>query len=321
MNFSLYYVLIFLWGTYSNQLDTSVLLVKSYFIQKQERSLRDYFQNIKDGVIIFKSSTIQKQSSTPIEVQDQDSLFYNSSFVNLFNKEPETTDSTDFDCSEFCKRKLLLLENLTKTQTSTSADKKSDLADDQINKSLTLNDVIMQVISVRDVVIFTTQIGAELQETAKIEVSYQNITFEHEEDCHMLTFRNVTHLEKLQEQQKQLEIIDSVTATVAHNMITPLKSISLLAKKIAQNRGLDNIEDANLVYSTSQLLLAEVMLLLDRNQLQKERFKPNLTSLSVNKTIQSTVSLLQLQSQMQQVKIKLEKLPNDVILDLDAFRT
>jgi hypothetical protein len=77
-------------------------------------------------------------------------------------------------------------------------------------------------------------------------------------------------------------------------MITPLKSISLLAKKIAQNRGLDNIEDANLVYSTSQLLLAEVMLLLDRNQLQKERFKPNLTSLSVNKTIQSTVSLLQL---------------------------
>jgi K+-sensing histidine kinase KdpD len=76
-----------------------------------------------------------------------------------------------------------------------------------------------------------------------------------------------------------------------------------------------------LIFSASQLLLSEVMLLLDRNKLDKDRFEPNLTSLSVNETIKSTVALLKLQSKMQKVKISLEKLPEDVMLELDSFRT
>lgn len=83
-----------------------------------------------------------------------------------------------------------------------------------------------------------------------------------------------------------------MTATVAHNMITPLKSISLLSRNIAQNMGHDDNKDATLVFSTSQLLLSEVMLLLDRNQLDKDRFQPNFASLSVNQTIKTTVELL-----------------------------
>ena len=63
------------------------------------------------------------------------------------------------------------------------------------------------------------------------------------------------------------------------------------------------------------------MLLLDRNQLDQDRFQPNFTSLSVNKTIKTAVSLLQLQSKMQKVKIRLEKLQEDVVLELDLFRT
>lgn len=90
-----------------------------------------------------------------------------------------------------------------------------------------------------------------------------------------------------------------MTATVAHNMITPLKSISLLSRNIAQNiEGHEDNKNATLVFSTSQLLLAEVMLLLDRNQLDKDRFQPNFASLSVNQTIKSVVSILQMQSKM-----------------------
>ena len=76
-----------------------------------------------------------------------------------------------------------------------------------------------------------------------------------------------------------------------------------------------------MIFSASELLLSEVMLLLDRNKLDKDSFQPNLTSLSVNETIKSTVALLKLQSKMQKVKISLEKLPEDVILELDSFRT
>jgi signal transduction histidine kinase len=115
-----------------------------------------------------------------------------------------------------------------------------------------------------------------------IEVSCQKVTFETENNCLMLTFRDISHLQKLQDQQKKLEVIDAVTANVAHNMITPLKSISLLSQNIAVNKGSNHSKDATLVYSTSQLLLSEVMLLLDRNQLDKERFQPNFQSLSVN---------------------------------------
>jgi len=107
--------------------------------------------------------------------------------------------------------------------------------------------------------------GTDTDVFKTIEISYQNITFEHEDNCHMLKLRDISHLQKLQEQQQKLEIIDAVTATVAHNMITPLKSISLLSRNIAQNMAPEDNKEATLVFSTSQLLLSEVMLLLDRN--------------------------------------------------------
>ena len=95
----------------------------------------------------------------------------------------------------------------------------------------------------------------------------------------MFKFRDISHLQKLQEQKLKLEIIDAVTATIAHNMITPLKSVSLLSRNIASNIGSDNRKDATLVYFTSQLLLSEVMLLLDKNQLDRDRFQPDFTSI------------------------------------------
>jgi len=55
-------------------------------------------------------------------------------------------------------------------------------------------------------------------------------------------------------------------------MTTPLKSIGLLSRKIAHNKSSDNEKEATLVFTTSQLLLAEVMLLLDKNKLDKDRF-------------------------------------------------
>jgi hypothetical protein len=52
-------------------------------------------------------------------------------------------------------------------------------------------------------------------------------------------------------------------------MITPLKSISLLSKKLDRKLKAQEAKDATLIFSTSQLLLSEVMLLLDRNQLER----------------------------------------------------
>ena len=48
----------------------------------------------------------------------------------------------------------------------------------------------------------------------------------------MLTIRDITHLKRLAEQEQDLQILEMVTASVTHNMITPLKSISFLSKQL-----------------------------------------------------------------------------------------
>jgi len=78
-------------------------------------------------------------------------------------------------------------------------------------------------------------------------------------------------------------------------MITPLKSISLLSKKVSQQiAGSSNKKDVELIYTTSQIILGEVLLLLDRKQLDINRFVPSLSGHSVNQNIQRIVDLFNL---------------------------
>jgi hypothetical protein len=99
----------------------------------------------------------------------------------------------------------------------------------------------------------------------------------------MLTFRDISHLEKLEKQQKELDIMDIVTSSVTHNMITPLKSMALLSRNLSQTlAGTTAGKDTELIYSTSQLLLSEVKLLLDRSQLEHDRFFATLDQHPIN---------------------------------------
>ena len=81
-------------------------------------------------------------------------------------------------------------------------------------------------------------------------------------------------------------------------MLTPLKSISLLSESMAKKVEPTKKIDLFLVFSTSRLLLLDFMLFLDRNQLDRDRFEPNLTSAYVNETLNKTVLLFNLQSNM-----------------------
>ena len=55
------------------------------------------------------------------------------------------------------------------------------------------------------------------------------------------------------------------------------------------------------------------MLLLDRKQLDINRFLPSLDGHSVNMNIKNIVQLFKLQAKLQQVRVKFEKLPEDVV--------
>jgi signal transduction histidine kinase len=78
--------------------------------------------------------------------------------------------------------------------------------------------------------------------------------------------------------------------------------------------------DALLLYNTSQILLSEAKLMLDKSMLDKNSFQPNFQSHPVNQTIQNIVELLKLQAQLKNVFIHFLKLSKDVLLKLDQLR-
>ena len=99
----------------------------------------------------------------------------------------------------------------------------------------------------------------------------------------MLIVRDISYIEKLRKQEEKLKMMDRLTQSVTHNMVTPLKSISLLALNLSEKvKKSSNVKDCKLVYSTSQLLLSEVKTLLDRNQLDVNRFIPVFQEKPVN---------------------------------------
>lgn len=139
------------------------------------------------------------------------------------------------------------------------------------------------------------QQGVNQEELMTVEISYQNITFEHLPNCHLLTIRDISHLNRLAKQQQELKIMEMVTCSVTHEMITPLMSVSLLANKLSEDIvNKDQNKDARLIFSTTNILLSEVKLLLDRSQLNAGRFKANLDKHPVNKTIVNIVEILKM---------------------------
>lgn len=89
----------------------------------------------------------------------------------------------------------------------------------------------------------------------------------------MLKLRDISHLKRLAKQEQELKIFELVTSSVTHEMITPLKSISFLSKRLGETlKSQIGQKDAILIYNTSQILLSEVKLLLDRNMLDNNRF-------------------------------------------------
>ena len=78
-------------------------------------------------------------------------------------------------------------------------------------------------------------------------------------------------------------MLSLLTSSVTHEMLTPLKCIiefALILIKELQNSPLRRV--AELVLSTSKLLLSEVKTLLDKNMIEKNIFVPDLGTYSLN---------------------------------------
>ena len=90
--------------------------------------------------------------------------------------------------------------------------------------------------------------------------------------------------------------MDVVTSSVTHDMITPLKSVSCLSiqlcRKVEANEMKGVQKNLLLIYSTTQLILSGVKLLLDKRMLDKNNFLPNQGNHLINRTIEGIVEIL-----------------------------
>jgi light-regulated signal transduction histidine kinase (bacteriophytochrome) len=108
-----------------------------------------------------------------------------------------------------------------------------------------------------------------------------------------LTFSDITEIDKLAKLSAENKMLNLLTSSVTHEMITPLKCIiefALNILKISKDPKL--VKEAKLIISTSKLLLSQVKLLLDKNMLDNDLFVPNFAFQPLNKTLTDVTEIL-----------------------------
>lgn len=95
-----------------------------------------------------------------------------------------------------------------------------------------------------------------------------------------------------------------LNSSVTHEMVTPLKCIVSFAKSILKElEHSPKRHEAELIISTTKLILSQVKLLLDKNMIEHDLFEPELTLSPLNKTVSSVIEILEKQADLQQIEI------------------
>ena len=114
------------------------------------------------------------------------------------------------------------------------------------------------------------------------------------EECQVATFRDVTNIKKLARIEADNKLLQLLSSSVTHEMVTPLKCIINFSESLIKElRNSPKKIEAELILTTSKLLLAETKLLLDKNMLEHDLFIPNLEISPMNKTVSDAVSILE----------------------------
>lgn len=91
----------------------------------------------------------------------------------------------------------------------------------------------------------------------------------------MLCLRDVSALKSLTKAEDDKKMTNLLTASVSHELLIPLKCIGSFSSEIANQVKHKNLKyKAELVSSTSQLVLSQVKFLLDKTLLDQKIFTP-----------------------------------------------
>lgn len=90
-----------------------------------------------------------------------------------------------------------------------------------------------------------------------------------DQECKILRIRDVTANKQLEKVQGENKMLSMLQASVSHELITPIKCIGTFAKELVEmNAGNSSKKSkAELIESTSKILLSQVKFLLDKGML------------------------------------------------------
>lgn len=134
-----------------------------------------------------------------------------------------------------------------------------------------------------------------------VQIKLQNLIY-NDEECYILTIRDLTSSKRLSEVENKNRVTGLLTASVSHELLTPLKCIGSFGKELVYL-----ITDkktkykAELIVSTSNLVMSQVKFLLDKNLLDQDVFTPQLEQQNIKKVVQDAAQIMKAQALMKRV--------------------
>ena len=113
------------------------------------------------------------------------------------------------------------------------------------------------------------------------------------EEFNVATFYDLTESKQLTKVEHSNRVLSLLTASVTHEMVTPLKCIMSFAKSLEDHlKHDDKKEDAQLIYITARLLLSEIKILLDKNLIDQEKFEAQWEKAPFSRIVYDAVQIM-----------------------------
>ena len=104
------------------------------------------------------------------------------------------------------------------------------------------------------------------------------------------TFRDCTEARRLEKAEQSNRLLNMLTNSVTHKLMTPLKCISSFARSLQKElQHSEKRKEAELIDVTSKLMISHVSLLLDKSVIENKVFKPNLAPAPSNKIVSDAI--------------------------------
>ena len=141
-------------------------------------------------------------------------------------------------------------------------------------------------------------------EKRNVILIHQKMLFD-DKECQILTIRDTSANFKLKKATEKNNLMNLLTSSVSHDLITPTKCINTFAEDLIDaDLGEEATHKIVLIRSAGRMLLAQIKMLLDRSLMEKGEFHPQLALGYVGKIVEETSQILQGQASLKNVKIE-----------------